>query len=106
MPAQAAPAPPGQSAGLIALDAHRDAHAAADAQRGEALLGVALLHLEQQRGEHARARGADRMSQSDRTAVDVELLGIEAELLADRDGLRGERLVGLDQVEVLDRPAG
>ena len=29
----------------LALDAHRDAHAAADAERGEALLGVALLHL-------------------------------------------------------------
>jgi hypothetical protein len=36
-----------------ALDAHGDAHAAADAQRGQALLGVAALHLVQQRDEDA-----------------------------------------------------
>ena len=37
------------------FDAHGDAHAAADAQRGEALLGVAALHLVQQR-DRGRAR--------------------------------------------------
>jgi hypothetical protein len=31
-----------------ALDAHCDTHAAADAQRREAFLGVALLHLVQE----------------------------------------------------------
>ncbi len=34
------------------------------------------------------------------------LSGVPAQALVDRAGLRGERLVGLDQVEVLDRPAG
>src|SRR5205085_6509267 len=76
-----------------AFDAHRDAHAAADAQRREALFGVALLHLEQQRGQHARAGRADRMPDRDRAAVDVDLVGIPAKVLVDRAGLRGERLV-------------
>src|SRR4051812_5643120 len=35
----------GSNSGRSALHAHRDAHAAADAERGEALLGIALLHL-------------------------------------------------------------
>src|SRR5471032_2318060 len=45
--------------GSIACKAHRNAHAAADAQRGEALLGVALLHLVQQGHQHPRTGGAD-----------------------------------------------
>ena len=36
----------------------------------------------------------------DRAAVDVDLAGVPAEVLVDRAGLRGEGLVGLDQVEV------
>jgi hypothetical protein len=43
----------------VALDAERHAHAAADAQRREALLGVPALHLEQQRVENTRAGCAD-----------------------------------------------
>src|SRR5882762_3856405 len=89
-----------------ALHAHGDAHAAADAERGEALLGVTLLHLEEQRHQHAAARGADRMAERDRPAVDVDLRGVPAEVLVDRTGLRGERLVGLDQIEIADAPAG
>ena len=56
--------------------------------------------------EHARAGRADRMADRDRAAVDVDLAGIPAEVLVDRAGLRGERLVRLDQVEVADVPAG
>src|SRR5947208_3566330 len=95
------------SAGLsVALDAHGNTHAAADAQRGETLPGIAALHLEQQRIEHARARGADGVADGDGAAVDVDLVGIPAEPLVDGAGLRREGLVGLDQVEVLDGPAG
>ena len=36
----------------------------------------------------------------------LTLSGVPAEILVDRAGLRGEGLVGLDQVEVVDRPAG
>ena len=54
-----------------------------------------------------RAPGrADRMAERDGAAVDVDLRGIPAEVLVDRAGLGGEGLVGLDQVEVVGRPAG
>src|SRR5215475_6134458 len=91
---------------LVTRDTHRDAHAAADAERGEALLGVALLHFVQQRHQHAGAGGADRVTDRDRAAIDVDLGGIPAEVLVDGAGLRREGLVGLDQIEVADVPAG
>src|SRR5579864_2016329 len=86
--------------------AHGDAHAAADAQRGQALLGVAFLHLVEERHQDARSRGADRMADGDCAAIDVDLAGVPAEVLVDRASLRGERFVGLDQIEVADAPAG
>src|SRR5438045_8008095 len=70
------------------FDAHRNAHAAADAKRGETFLRVALLHLVEQRDQHAPARGADRVTERDRSAVDVDLRGIPAEILV--DGTRSE----------------
>src|ERR1700693_3721109 len=78
--------PSALSSASLSLYAHRDAHAAADAQRGEALLEVALLHLVQQRHQHAGARGADRVTDRDRAAVDVDLRGIPAEVLVDGAG--------------------
>src|SRR4051794_16939317 len=50
---------------VSALEAHRDAHAAADAQRGQALLRIALLHFVQEGDQHARTRRTDRMSDGD-----------------------------------------
>jgi hypothetical protein len=47
------PRPPQTSSS--AFHAHGDAHAATNAERGKTLLGVAALHLVEQRGEHARA---------------------------------------------------
>src|SRR5262249_13875953 len=88
------------------FDAHRNAHAAADTQRGQALFRVALLHLVEQRDQHAPARGADRMAERDPPAVDVDLRGVPAEVLVDGAGLRGERLVRFDQIEIADIPAG
>src|ERR1700733_13547110 len=99
-------AAPLRGASSLPLDAHGDAHAAADAERGKALLGVALLHLVQQRHQHARPGGTDRMADRDRAAIDVDLGEIPAEVLVDRAGLRGERLVGLDQIEVPEIPPG
>jgi hypothetical protein len=49
---------------------------------------------------------ADRMANRDRTAVDVDLGGIPAEVLIDRAGLRREGFIGLDQVEIANLPAG
>src|SRR5690349_13248932 len=62
-----------ESTGASALDAHGNAHAAADAQGREALLGIALLHLVQQGHEHARAGCTDRVTDRDGAAVDVDL---------------------------------
>src|SRR6266851_9048364 len=90
----------------IPRDAHRDAHAAADAQRGEALLGIALLHFVQQRDQHAGTGSADGVADRDRAAVDVDLGSIPAEILVDGAGLRREGLIGLDQIEIADVPAG
>src|SRR5579859_4324312 len=89
-----------------AFDSERDAHAAADAQGSETLLGVTLLHFVQQGDQNAGARGADRMADGDGPAIDVDLRGIPADFAIDRDGLGGEGFIGLDQVEIGDRPAG
>src|ERR1019366_5656476 len=89
----------------VACNAHGDAHAAADAQRSEALLGIALLHFMQQRHQHAPPGCADWMAERASHAVDVALGGIPAEVLVDRAGLRREGFIGLDQVEIADLPA-
>src|SRR6476646_11569834 len=93
---------PGSSVLLLAFDAHCNTHAAADAERGEALLGIALLHLVEQRHQYAGTGSADGMADRDRAAIDVDLGGIPAQILVDRAGLRGEGLVGLDQIEIAD----
>src|SRR4051812_2105066 len=64
---------------LIPRNTERDAHAAADAQSGEAFLGVAALHLVQQGGQDARAGGPHRVADGDGAAVDVDLVAVEAE---------------------------
>src|SRR5262249_202286 len=90
----------------IPLDAHGDAHAAADAQRREPLLAIAPRTLEQEGVEGACPGAPDRMAEGDGAAVDVDLLGVPAEPLIDRAGLSREGLVGLDQIEILHAPAG
>src|SRR5262249_20253322 len=77
-----------------------------DAQRGEAFLGVALLHFVKERDKDAPARGADRMPERNGAAVDIDLVGIPAEVLVDRAGLRRKGLVRLDEIDILDLPAG
>src|SRR5580704_1897275 len=90
----------------LPFHAHGDTHAAADTERGETLLRVALLHLVEQRYQYARTGGADRMPNGDGAAIDVDLLGVPAQVFIDRAGLRSERLVGLDEIEVADVPTG
>ena len=45
------------------------------------------------------------MADGDSAAIDVHFGGIPAQLLVDGTGLGGERLIGLDQVEILGLPA-
>src|SRR5438445_9425995 len=80
---------PPSALALLALHAHRDAHAAADAERGEALLGIAPLHLMQKRHQHARTGSPDRMAERNRSAIDIDLRGVPAEVLVDGASLCG-----------------
>src|SRR5271155_4456937 len=82
---------------LIALDAHRDAHSAADAQGRQTLVDAAPLHLVQQGYQDAGPRSADRMTESDGAAVYIHVLDVPAKILVDGARLSGESLVGLDQ---------
>ena len=86
----------------LTVHRHRNSHAPADAKRGETLLGVATRHFMQQRGQHPRARGADRMTERDGAAVDVDNSRVPAQVLVDRESLSGEGLVGFHELEVLD----
>src|SRR2546426_11710018 len=76
---------------------------AADAHRHHAVARLAAQHLVGDGADHARARHAERMPDGDRAAVDVQLRGIETERVATVDDLRGEGLVELPEVDVLDR---
>src|SRR5690606_12129690 len=93
------------SACASALDGQSNSHSTADAERRQSLLRVAPHHFVQQGDENAGTRCADRMADGDGAAIDVDPGGIPVDALVDGAGLRGERLVGLDQVEVLGRPA-
>ena len=64
------------------------------------------LELVEQRADEHRAGRAERMAHRDRAAVDVDLLVRHAELLHEAHRHRGERLVDLEQVDVVDRQAG
>src|SRR5581483_6579037 len=96
--------PLSKNARLSALDAHGNAHAAADAQRRQALLGSAALHFVQQRYQNARTGRTDRMADGNGAAIDVDLRRIPAEVLVHRAGLSRERFVGLDQIEIVMLP--
>ena len=53
------------------LDHHRDAHPAADAQRGHPVTAAAGAQGVDERGQHARAAGPDRVAERDRAAREV-----------------------------------
>src|SRR6056297_234607 len=97
---------PVRGRGLLPLEGDGRALAEADAERGEALLRIALGHLVDERHGQARAGGTERVAKGDCAAVDVELLLGDAELAAGVHRLAGERLVQFDEVEVVDGLAG
>ncbi len=77
-----------------------------EAQGGHSSRLAAIAQRVEQSGQDARATRPDGMAEGHRAAVDVHLRGIEAELAADRDGLDGEGLVQLHEVDALGAPAG
>lgn len=56
------------------FDDHRHRVAPAQAQARKAPLGAGALHLVDERGQNARARSADRVTQSHTPATDIELV--------------------------------
>src|SRR5438445_4703581 len=64
----------------------------------------ALLHGVEQRGEDPRPARADRVSQRDRSAVDVHAFHIEPDVPGDRDDDGGVRLVDLVEIDRLPSP--
>src|SRR5438876_5812981 len=78
------------------------AHAPADAHGDDPPALLPPAQLVEQRPGHARAGHPVRVPDGDRAAVRVEPLGVDAEAVAAVDDLRGEGLVQLDDVDVLE----
>src|SRR5436190_12873434 len=92
--------------GLGVLDDRRHPLADPDAQRGDAVAGAAPTHLPDQRGEETGTGAPERMSERDRATVYVQPLLVDTQLSGACQDLSGERLVDLDQVDVLERHPG
>src|SRR5258705_13480862 len=84
----------------------RSTHTAANAHADEAIARLLALHLIQQRGGQLGAGAAERMSQRDGAAADVEPIRIDRQLLQARKHLRGERFVQLDEIDLIQRQPG
>src|SRR5690348_15767728 len=89
----------------IDLDDHRVALTAARADRGAAQPAAAPAQLEHERAEDPRARGADRVAERDRAAVDVDLVLVDPEHPDRVQRHRREGLVDLPQIDVVDLEA-
>ena len=70
----------------IRFDDGGDAHAAAHAQRGQAVAQLAAMQLVDQRVQDHRAGGAQRVAHGDGAAVDVDLVVRHAHVLHERIG--------------------
>src|SRR5438034_5165181 len=79
---------------------------AADAQRREPQGGSGCPQLVRQRQDDPGAAHTDRVPQADAPTVHVEPVTVELQLAFARDDLRGEGLVDLDPLEVVDRQPG
>src|SRR5260370_6717181 len=87
-----------------ALDDHGHALAAADAHRLQPVGLVLFAQAVQERAQNSRAGHPKRVAESDRTAMRVELVAerVDPYSARRRDHLRGESLVDLDDVDVVD----
>src|SRR5581483_9181965 len=97
---------PGHGLNGRALEERRLTLADADAERRDAVPAAAPAQLVQQGDDETRPAHAERVPDRDRAAVDVHLRLVEAELANDGERLRRERLVELDEVDLVERHAG
>src|SRR5579862_4694796 len=88
-----------------ALPEDRGAHSHADAERGEPVAALALTEPVGELGDEAHPCRRERVPAGDRTAVRIEpgVVRVDAELVAPRQHLDGERLVQLEDVDLVER---
>src|SRR5207244_3060519 len=89
-----------------ALENTGSSHSTTYAHCHQSVTTPSALHLVQQRRRQLRARAAERMTERDGAAVDIEPTGIDRQLSQACEDLRGERLVQLDEIDLLEREAG
>src|SRR6266700_3232761 len=94
------------SMALHPLEDRGDALAATDAHGDECVLAPGAPQLVERLDGEDRPRGADRVAERDTTAVGVRPLGGKVELAHDSQRLRRERLVHLEQIDLVDLQAG
>src|SRR5579859_293030 len=90
----------------LTLYRHRYGIASAQAEGGDAAMHVAADHFVDQGDEDAGPARADGMTNSHCAAVDVDLVGIQAELAHDTEGLNRESLIQFIEVDIFILPAG
>src|SRR5918994_2136645 len=88
---------------VLGLDQQRVALAAAGADRREAEPAAVAPQLVHHRADDSAPGGADRMPERDRAAVHVYDLLVRTEQPGRIEGDRGEGLVDLDPLDVVDR---
>src|SRR5215470_7820189 len=81
------------------LDEHGDAHAVPDAEGDGPPAERAPLQSPEEGGQEHRPGGAQGVAQGDGSALHVDAVQGDAQLLADDDGDRSEGLVDLPQVD-------
>src|ERR1700719_2959590 len=91
---------------LEILENRRRTLPTADAHGDHAVSRPAPAHLAEELHGQLRAGSAERMSEGDRAAVDVDALLIHPELAHHRERLRAEGLVQLDEIDLVEREAG
>src|SRR5689334_3872159 len=90
---------------LQRFDNHCDSLAAANAGGSQRAFLLPTPEFIQQRNHQPRPSRPQRMAESDRSAIHVGLLTIEAQFFLDREILGCEGLVHFDQVDVIQSEA-
>src|ERR1700742_2783303 len=80
-------------------------HAAADAHGDDGIFGLAPAALDQSMAGEACASHSVGMADRNRAAVDVELVGIDAELVAAIDHLDRKGFIEFPEIDVVDLQA-
>src|ERR1700730_6099636 len=86
-----------------AFDDRGDAHAAANTHANQRALELAALQFVEHCRDQRSAGGSQWVAHRDGAADDVELLVRHVKVALQAQGHRGEGLIDLDQVDVLDR---